>query len=217
MQSGLLDIAKPSFNTRCGRETSPLPLPHPGERFEQKKVCSNPLQREVRARRIYILTRLTTAREGKQRCGGEQAGNAWNRQRAVVPGFRVNLCVCVCLCVYKSMRDGFLSLSSSAVFHSSLFQVPLVALDGLFDAQQQRGVPLVQAGDGVELFHLRRGGKKQNKKQQQKKRNNQSFVLVFKVEDACGGIAPSHTKSRSYHGKLIKLPHGVKLSLSTVY
>lgn len=51
-----------------------------------------------------------------------------------------------------------LRLSSSGVLHWSLFQVPLVALDGLFDAQQQRGVPLVQAGDGVEVFHLQGGG-----------------------------------------------------------
>lgn len=67
-------MLSPVLNTRYGRETSP-PHPEAGERFEQKKVCSNPLQREVRARRIYILTRLTTAREEKQRCGGEQAGN----------------------------------------------------------------------------------------------------------------------------------------------
>lgn len=62
------------------------------------------------------------------------------------------------MCVYKSMRGGFLStcaasLSSSGICLSS-FEVALVALDGLLDAQQQRGVPLVQAGDGVKLFHL---------------------------------------------------------------
>lgn len=37
------------------------PHPEAGKRLEQEEVCSNPLQREVRARRIYILTRLTAA------------------------------------------------------------------------------------------------------------------------------------------------------------
>lgn len=64
-----------------------------------------------------------------------------------------------------------LRLSSSGVLPSSLFQVPLVALDGLFDAQQQRGVPLVQAGDGVELFHLQGGVKK-----------NATISLLFGVQ-----------------------------------
>lgn len=34
------------------------------------------------------------------------------------------------------------------------FEVSLVTLDGLFDAQQQRGVPLVQTRDGVKLLDL---------------------------------------------------------------
>lgn len=35
-----------------------------------------------------------------------------------------------------------------------LAQVLLLALDGLLDAQQHGGQPLVQPGDGVELLHL---------------------------------------------------------------
>lgn len=38
-----------------------------------------------------------------------------------------------------------------------LAQVLLVTLDGLLDAQQHGGEPLVQPGDGVVLLHLRAG------------------------------------------------------------
>lgn len=38
------------------------------------------------------------------------------------------------------------------------FQIAFVALDGLLDAQQEGCVPLVQAGDGVELLNLQMRG-----------------------------------------------------------
>lgn len=99
-------------------------------------------------------------------------GNTWNRRRAVIPGLSVNLSVCVCARVQKHawwVSVPPCCVSPPPAVFLPLFQVPLVALDGLFDAQQQRGVPLVQAGDGVELFYLRGGELKWQ-------------ALVFKVQ-----------------------------------
>lgn len=51
------------------------------------------------------------------------------------------------------MRDGSVPLGCASHGFPS-FQVSFVALDGLLDAQEEGRVPLVQAGDGVELLHL---------------------------------------------------------------
>lgn len=48
------------------------------------------------------------------------------------------------VCVFESMRDK-LSLRAAFLPPGCLsFQIPFIALDGLFDAQQEGCVPLVQ-------------------------------------------------------------------------
>lgn len=64
------------------------------------------------------------------------------------------MCVCVCHSVCESMRDGSIPLGCASRGFPPSFQVSFVALDGLLDAQEEGRVPLVQAGDGVELLHL---------------------------------------------------------------
>ena len=61
---------------------------------------------------------------------------------------RESVCVCECasVCVCESMRDGFVSpLLHFQPFGFLSFQIPFITLDGLFDAQQEGCVPLVQA------------------------------------------------------------------------
>lgn len=70
------------------------------------------------------------------------------------------LCVPLCfgVCGYESMRGVPLDVLH---LHFGLlsFQIAFITLDGLLDAQQEGRVPLVQAGDGVELLNLQMGGR----------------------------------------------------------
>lgn len=209
----------PVLKTRYGREPPPTsPTQEAGERFEQKKVCSNPLQREVRARRIYILTRLTTAREEKRRCGGEQAGNTWNRRRAVVPGFRVNLCVCV----YVQKHAWWVSVPPCCV------SPPLALCIGLYFRSPSSPWMVFLMRSSSVVCHWSRREMESNSftcgGTEKKKCNDQSFVSCSKSRTLEAYIVPSRTgckighltKFRSYRGKLIKWLYSVKFSLSDV-
>lgn len=66
----------------------------------------------------------------------------------------VRVFIYVCLCVCESMRDGFVPLCCISTPGILSFQIPFITLNGLFDAQQESCVPLVQARDRVELFYL---------------------------------------------------------------
>lgn len=152
-------ILTPVLITRYCCETHPiLPLRAPPllrEKISAEVRYAAILWRERWGREGFTFwLRLTSARKGKAKVWRWSSWILGNRRQTVISGYRLNLCVCV----YKSMRDGLcpsVPRLSSGVF--PLFQIPLVALDGLFDAQQEGGVPLVQAGDGVELFNLQAG------------------------------------------------------------
>lgn len=205
MRSVLFDNAKPGSQYKIRPWNVPVP-PHPeaGERFEQKKVCSNPLQREVRARRIYILTRLTTAREEKQRCGGEQAGNT---ETVGVQSSQDSEWICVY--VYVQKHAWWVSVPPCCVSPPLAFCLCLY-----FRSPSSPWMVFLMRSSSV-VCHWSRREMESNSftcRGGLKKIQRSAFCLVFKVEDARSGIAPSQvgckighlTKIRSYHGKLIK-------------
>lgn len=76
-------ILTPVLITRYCCQTHPiLPLQAPppvpgGKDFSRSKVCSNPLEREVRARRIYILTKTHISPERESKGMAVEQWNAW--------------------------------------------------------------------------------------------------------------------------------------------
>ena len=67
---------------------------------------------------------------------------------------KVCIVLCVCVCARKSMSDWIVPPCCIPTQRFLSFQIPFITLDGLFDAQQEGCVPLVQTWDWVKLFDL---------------------------------------------------------------
>ena len=129
--------------------------------FQQKKVCSNPLGRGE-GERIYILTRFRYALQESKvvlwTCSSGMFKIISRRPGLMLYTVRW-VCVCVAVCVYVCMyvcKHAWWICPSVLCFWPACrsFQIPFVALDGLFDAQQEGCVPLVQTWDRVKLLYL---------------------------------------------------------------